>query len=184
MTDSKKCNKQYTEKETLTKKYLFIALIQLMQRKKFIKIKISEICKRAGVSRTSFYRYYTHKEDILINYLDKDFKNFFSQTIKKKDITNHDFWNAFVDKVLKDDFIDFLEDHDLNELLITNTNIYTKEMVEKFFKWDLESGNNKQLFYYSVGGLQSLMTYCILNSNKVSRESIVATIEQCFPDLQ
>lgn len=45
------------------------ALIQLMGRKKFSEISVSELCTRAGVSRISYYRNFDSMEQILTNYL-------------------------------------------------------------------------------------------------------------------
>lgn len=47
------------------------ALIQLMNKKPFQKITISEIVEKAGVSRVSYYRNYYYKEDVLFSKMDK-----------------------------------------------------------------------------------------------------------------
>lgn len=47
---------------------IFEALILLMKQKPYDDIAISEITNRAGVSRMTYYRTYTSKEDILIQY--------------------------------------------------------------------------------------------------------------------
>lgn len=47
------------------------ALIQLMKKKPFGEITISEIVKKAGVSRVSYYRNYYYKEDVLFAKMDK-----------------------------------------------------------------------------------------------------------------
>ena len=54
-----------------------IALIQLMKTKSFSEISISEITRIAGVSRSSFYRNYDSKEQILICYIHDLYHNFF-----------------------------------------------------------------------------------------------------------
>lgn len=41
-------------------------LFLLMEEKPFAKIKVDEICKRAYVGRTSFYRHFQTKEDVLL----------------------------------------------------------------------------------------------------------------------
>ena len=46
------------------------ALLLLMNSKPFGQITITEIVKKAGVSRVSFYRNYESKEDVLVSYLD------------------------------------------------------------------------------------------------------------------
>jgi len=47
------------------------ALIELMKRKPFNEITITEIVKKAGVSRISYYRNYYLKEDVLFARMDK-----------------------------------------------------------------------------------------------------------------
>ncbi len=53
------------ESNQMTRECLQLALIHLMAEHSYEKITVSEIVRRAGVSRTAFYRNYTNKEDIL-----------------------------------------------------------------------------------------------------------------------
>ena len=50
----------------LTKESIFTALMILMEKKDFKEISITEITKKAGVSRMAFYRNYDEKEDIIV----------------------------------------------------------------------------------------------------------------------
>lgn len=52
------------------------ALMILMQENNFNEITISDITKKAGVSRMAFYRNYNHKEDIITKYLDELFEEY------------------------------------------------------------------------------------------------------------
>lgn len=54
------------------------ALLQLMEIKPLSRISITEITKKAGVSRITFYRHYTSKEDIFIKKMDDLFEEFYS----------------------------------------------------------------------------------------------------------
>ena len=56
------------------------ALIQLMGRKPFGEITVSEIVEKAGVSRVSYYRNYYYKEDVLFAKMDKIAAEWKSQT--------------------------------------------------------------------------------------------------------
>ena len=58
------------ESKRITRECIETALIQLMEGEDFEKISISEIVKRAGVSRTAFYRNYLSKEDVLKSAVD------------------------------------------------------------------------------------------------------------------
>lgn len=53
------------ESNKITRECIETALILLMAEKEYNEITISEIVKRAGVSRTAYYRNYESKEDIL-----------------------------------------------------------------------------------------------------------------------
>ena len=44
-------------------------LVELMRKKPFADLSIREICESAGVGRSSFYRYYSSKEDVIISLL-------------------------------------------------------------------------------------------------------------------
>lgn len=59
------------ESNKLTRECLQTALVTLMKLKNYEKISISELVKKAGVSRTSFYRNYNSKEDIILE-VEKD----------------------------------------------------------------------------------------------------------------
>lgn len=52
-------------KHSYAKKLLHQALLILLQKKQLEKITVSELCRKAGVNRTTFYNYYTAPSDIL-----------------------------------------------------------------------------------------------------------------------
>lgn len=54
------------KKYTLTRECIFTALLMLMEQKPYEEISITEIARKAGVSRMSYYRMFKSKDDILI----------------------------------------------------------------------------------------------------------------------
>jgi len=56
-----------------------VALIQLMEKKPFAKITVCEIVQLAGVGRSSFYRNYQSKEDLLFSYIYSLYTDFFGR---------------------------------------------------------------------------------------------------------
>ncbi len=59
-----------------------LALISLLEKKPFEYITVSEICKTAGVNRSTFYLHYETVSDLLdetAEYLLKDFRSYFSE---------------------------------------------------------------------------------------------------------
>lgn len=51
--------------ETFAKDYIIDALFLLMEKEDFEKITVTQICAKAGVSRLSYYRLFSSKEDIV-----------------------------------------------------------------------------------------------------------------------
>lgn len=64
-------NKNSNLQDRITKESIFTALMIIMEKKDFKEISITEITKKAGVSRMAFYRNYNQMEDIIINHLDE-----------------------------------------------------------------------------------------------------------------
>ena len=65
-----KTNEKTTD-HTLVKECIFTALILLMEQQDYDKITITDITKKAGVSRMTYYRLYSSKEDILLQQFSK-----------------------------------------------------------------------------------------------------------------
>ncbi len=53
------------------------ALLDLIKEKPYKQISISEITDRAGLARPTFYLHYESKNDLLLNYLDQLFEQFY-----------------------------------------------------------------------------------------------------------
>lgn len=74
-----------TQKHTMTRECIYTALQLLMRQKPYDEITITDIAKKAGVSRMSYYRIYKSKDDILIQYFNDIFEKCLEQ-IKSRDI--------------------------------------------------------------------------------------------------
>ena len=59
-------NLSNSEANKITRESICTALLELLQDKDFNEISVSELVRRAGVSRQSFYRNYKTKEDIVL----------------------------------------------------------------------------------------------------------------------
>lgn len=58
------------QRRTMTKRLLKESLIELLKEKDIRKINITELCRAAGVNRTTFYCHYSNQYDVL-----KDMEN-------------------------------------------------------------------------------------------------------------
>jgi len=83
-------NKSTNSQNMITKESIFTALMILMEKKNFKEISITEIAKKAGVSRMAFYRTYNVKEDIITTYIDELFKEYAKEILSNEKIDNYE----------------------------------------------------------------------------------------------
>lgn len=62
------------QKNTMTRGCIFTALLLLMEQMPYEEITITDIAKKGGVSRMSYYRLYKSKDDILIQHFQDAFE--------------------------------------------------------------------------------------------------------------
>ena len=91
------------ESNQLTRECLQLSLMHLMSEHPYEKITISEIVRRAGVSRTAFYRNYTDKEDILRELGDEIIKRIAEISEKPELHENPHQWFEDVFRAVKND---------------------------------------------------------------------------------
>lgn len=66
-----------------TRMWTFEALVKLLELKDFKKIKISEIIDKAGISRATFYRNFSTKDDIVKIRVQTMFASFYEELVSK-----------------------------------------------------------------------------------------------------
>ncbi|KAF6627402.1 MULTISPECIES: TetR/AcrR family transcriptional regulator [Paenibacillus] len=70
-----------------TKEWITIALLELLRTKRISELTISELVRKAGVSRMAFYRNYESLEQVLVEYYEPKFADIFNKIANKK---NHE----------------------------------------------------------------------------------------------
>ena len=71
--------KKKNAENLIVRESIFSALMQLMSNRAFDDITVTEITKRAGVSRMGYYRNFDDKKDILVAHLDELFEQYWGQ---------------------------------------------------------------------------------------------------------
>ncbi|WP_171030813.1 TetR/AcrR family transcriptional regulator [Pediococcus stilesii] len=56
---------EYTHKRKQTKDQLHMAMIQLIEKERFEKITVNQLVQTSGITRSTFYRYYEDKYELL-----------------------------------------------------------------------------------------------------------------------
>ncbi len=119
------------------KECLFTALLDLIKRKELSKISVTELTKRAGVSRMAFYRNYDSIPEIIVDYFDSS-----TLGIDKRNMSKV----MYLPDTLRNVFCFFLENKFLIEYLIkTNMTDLILNSIDKHFRTTF------YLFLYSYG---------------------------------
>ena len=71
-----------------TKKVLYETLIDLMKTKTFEEIKVSDICSKALINRSTFYAHYEDKYELLVEFINSLKEEFTNELNKNKNILN------------------------------------------------------------------------------------------------
>ncbi len=158
----------------LSREWMCTALVQLMENKPFSRISITEITKKAGVSRITFYRHYTNKEDIFIKKLDDLFEVFNTLTQSLWESPNfiyHGFVVVFQFVAENENMIINMIDAGISHLIIDKF----KEFVMEMFIID----NNDDHYYahYLAGGIYATVIEWINRKHDRSPEEMAAFFE-------
>lgn len=74
----------------MMKSYIVDALLILMSEKDFYSITIDELVKKAGVNRSTYYRHFTGKEDVIFYFLDSVMSEYLEKVrLEKPDLRTY-----------------------------------------------------------------------------------------------
>jgi len=141
----------------LVKDAMTEALLKLLKNKNLEEISITEITKKAGVGRVSFYRNFNSKEDILKKYTDQLTDEFVKEQTFKYDSTR------FKEYIVM--LFEHLNKHkEYCKLLYNNNLLYlVKDTFDKYF---LKGTTNKKEQFnriYISGGLFNIFEFWLVN---------------------
>ena len=155
-----------------TKDLISLSLYTLLLRKEYDDISITDICKKARISRMTFYRYYDRKDDIFINYCDEKFEEFFQEMQKISNLDSNDFFLLlfiFFKKYYRQLII--LRKAHKQMILLKQFNSYASYILNRMKS---TSGcfnfSNKVTVSYLAGGLLNVLMEWVSNGLKESPE--------------
>lgn len=152
--------------EKYVDEYITNALFDLMKKKKYEDISITEITNKAGVGRVSFYRNFNSKEEIIKNWIEDTTYHFLKESNinYKKDSTKDFFTKLFT----------HLEKYKENAMLIYKANLthlLKNEFESRILKiYENEYGSYKS--YFLAGGIFNVYYFWLINGCKESPEEI------------
>lgn len=159
-----------------TKEWITIALLELLKTKQLSKLNISEVVKKAGVSRMAFYRNYESLEQVLKEYYEPKFADIFNKIAFQ---SNHeqkiiDLTNFFL--ALSDDFHLAIEG-DYTDLLYQIFKYHIAQFYDEMNPFPDWKGTKRNYWnhFMSAGVFEVWVTW-IKNGQKETLEEISALI--------
>ena len=161
---------QKTDRNRFTRMNIGEAVAALLKEKEFEKIQISEITKKAGVSRMTYYNYYETKEHALKDYLYELIKEFIVESDRHPEVGGmltygHIVFSLmFFDKYA--DFLLTLNKSGFYGMIINAMNEFMLEHISSIYK-----GSVYELYCYT-GALLNLFIKWEENRKDMSAEEV------------
>jgi len=160
-----------------TRNGLYDALILLLKEKTFEEIKVSDICKKALINRSTFYAHFQDKYELFASLID-DLKQSLNYELKNinKDLTVKEYYIELI-KV----FLDHIEGKEeiYRSIMINNKNSIIMDMIydtinEDISKKldDLDIPTDIASSYY-LGGVVNVGMFWLRNGKKYTKEEML-----------
>lgn len=142
------------EANQVTREAIQTGLLYLMNTKSFDSISISELVRKAGVSRQAFYRNYASKEDIIIE-IEENILTSFAESINNPKYENNMhlwFYDLFCFIKENQALVKILKNSNLTNILFSKSPFHIEEYI---------GDDSKKLHYHVVGGLGAIAAICM-----------------------
>ena len=176
---------RYKSNEPSALSKIYDATISLIKEKNYNKISSSDVIKKSGVSRSTYYIYFKNVDQILIHICNDMFDHIFSHDLQKE--KHHDFSHSE-----KEDlkhltthlFYHFLEDKDLvlailnsggSQIFLNQLRKRIRPLITSLVEQKIIGNNNVPddiKIHQYINGYIALMQYYLRHANDLSPEII------------
>ena len=147
-----------TEKTAMQQKQFEQCFLQMLLERDYDSITISELCRRAGLSRKIFYRLFEKKADILYSMIDRALMECDSYT-PDESVGSGELHRFFAFWQYKKDLLDALQKHQTGSLLTERAIRFAMREAEspvRKFGAEEEKGSYESIVFY-LSGIFSLL---------------------------
>ena len=138
---------------------MYTALLQLMDEKAYHAITVTEIIRRAGVSRMAFYRNYRDKSEILIARFSQILQEFKRRCMEVHCLTERHFFYGLASALTSDPLLHYLH---RAGLMLETFNIQVKlatELYCRIMNWDPENSRTQIVIHGKMGAFSGMLLY-------------------------
>ena len=173
-----------------TKNLIYSTLMNLMKEKTFEEIRVSDICNRALINRSTFYAHYEDKYELLVDFINNLKEEFVAKLSKNRN--NLDTRDYYIELIKV--FLDYVEDKkDIYSLImLKNRNsimmdillsVVNDDVIKRVKSDEINTkipGNIIAKFY--LGGVINLGVEWLKDDNKYTKEDIIKYLDILIPD--
>lgn len=167
-------NGLYSDKTRFTRMCIAQAVIELMKNESIEKLTVSEVVKRAGVSRMTFYNYFHTLEEALADYLKELVAEYLLESEKDKDAGNYlEYSHILFSLKFFDRYADYfltIQENHLHYILLDGIN----DFMLKYISGD--TGHSVYELYCYSGGLLNTFLKWEEGGKKESPEEIAEVL--------
>ncbi|MBQ1550846.1 MAG: TetR/AcrR family transcriptional regulator [Bacilli bacterium] len=166
-----------------TKNSLYYALIELLKEKTFEEIKVSNICEKALINRSTFYSHYNDKYELFV-----DLINTLKDSLKTelKEIEEDNLKDYYL-KMIKV-FLNHIEGKEdiYKSILVNNRSSIIIDMIYDTIKEDINERTNNNdkgvpndvFTSYYLGGVVNIVIEWFKNNKKYSKEQMIEYLDK------
>ncbi len=168
-----------TKRSRFTRMCIGEAIIDLMKTTEYENIKISDIARRSGISRMTFYHYYDSKSAALTDYLDEIILRYLRESRKNPNVGKfQEYTHILFSLNFFDQYADYflvMEQAGLYSILINGINEFMTSRFTSGFKSSLYG------LYYYAGALLNTFLKWEKDGKKEPAEKIAEIISRFLP---
>lgn len=175
-----------------TRKLIYQTLLELMREKTFEEIKVSDICSKAMINRSTFYAHYEDKYELLVDFL-SNLKEEFAHELNencKENLSIREYYIRLISLFL--DHIDSKRDV-YNSIMVNNRSsimmdillsVVNDDILKRFKENDINlKVPTEVISKFYLGGVINIGMEWLSNSNKYTKEEILDYLELLIPDI-
>lgn len=174
------------EQKALSRKWICLALVEIMKEKPFVDISITEIAQKAGVSRRTCYRLFSNKDDMLsynISLLLPEFLDALKRTdefnVYNLTLGLFEFFDRHKDffQLLHVNHLEF----QLFKFLSVSTDLYHDNLLKNIMaEKRISSTATSLLIAFFAGGYLNLLFFWMCEDVNLSPEEVAKSMEEAF----
>ncbi len=175
-----------------TRNLIYQTLLELMKEKTFEEIKVSDICSKAMINRSTFYAHYEDKYELLVDFLSNLKEEFVSELNKgnKENFSIREYYirliSLFLDHIdsKRDVYTAIMVNNRSSIMMDILLSVVNDDILNRFKKTDINlKVPTEVISKFYLGGVINIGMEWLSNSSKYTKEEIIDYLEMLIPDI-